>query len=57
MKPLTVKELIEKLVVLPLDLPVRIEGCDCIGDACDVKRVPRNTDLYVDDEHVLITRE
>jgi hypothetical protein len=35
--PLTVAQLIAKLAVLPPDLPVHTEGCDCHGPAADVE--------------------
>ena len=33
---LTVAELIEKLIEMPKNALVDIEGCDCYGEACSV---------------------
>lgn len=37
MSRLTVKELIERLQRMPQEAEVYTEGCDCFGDAVDVK--------------------
>lgn len=54
-KPLTIRELIKKLEAFPnQELPVYTEGCDCTGDAVDVKKLD-GIDGFLP-ERVLITR-
>lgn len=52
---MTVKELIEKLNKFDGDLPVHIEGCDCIGDSVDVETY--TTVIGGEKENILITRK
>lgn len=58
-KAITVCELIEILTKLPADLPVKVQGCDCIG-TCDGARVFDPGSLYQNwkgvPKYVLITR-
>lgn len=44
---MTVAQLIEMLHGLPADLPVIVEGCDCVGDA---------SGAVIHDDRALITR-
>lgn len=49
-EPVTVSELIKLLGEMPPDVPVELEGCDCINAAGGVEVMEHNG-------HVLITME
>lgn len=51
-KQMTVAELIEKLRALPPDAPVLADGCDCWGEAQDVRLVD-----YEGKKWALVARE
>lgn len=56
-KQLTVTELISLLQALPWnvrEMPVRVEGCDCYGDACGVTIISGDEMSF--GSHVLIRR-
>lgn len=49
-----VSELIEQLQQMPQDLPVKVEGCDCYGDAAGAEVLQK--DQYQLQDAVLVTR-
>lgn len=51
---MNVRELISELSKFDPDMPVKTEGCDCLGDANSVSILPAN--IY-DFDCVLIERE
>ena len=52
-RQLTVAALIEKLMTLPRDVPVWLDGCDCVGEAVEVTYL---TDDHLGGDFVLIHR-
>jgi hypothetical protein len=54
-KPITVRQLVEILMELPLDLPVYVEGCDCWGE-CSGARTDDGHETSEGTEMVLVTR-
>lgn len=55
-KALIVKQLIEQLKLLPEDLPVMTEGCDCYGEANNCRIVTKDETFADDFDFVLIGR-
>lgn len=43
---MNVRELISELSKFDPEMPVKTEGCDCLGDACSVS-IPRDLDCVL----------